>query len=309
MNDGRTTAVAVFTALLLGAGAAPIVAQTCVDLPGGSAQRPCMVVQQGESRATGELLALSVNAAIGGLTAGVRQWQADRSFLDGFWRGALGGVGTYAGKRIVVSDFDGAGLLGRTVAAAGASVTRNASDGRPMFDRLTLPVGFIRFDWRPARGDLHTSFDIPVMAAVAGIYMSDLGASLDIGRTLGTGAPVFMARNWTRERGWSARQIFGSVLLRGDAAVDQDHDRLLEHALYHERIHVLQYDQSSILWNEPFETALLTSLGSPGWLISRFDFSLVAVGVSAGKFLIPSDFHVWEDEAHFMGRTRGGIGH
>lgn len=306
MNDGRTAAVAALAALFLGASAAPISGQNCGEPTGGP--RPCLP-EGGESRASGELLALSVNAAIGGLTAGVRQWQADRSFLEGFWRGALGGVGTYAGKRIVVSDFDGSGLLGRMVAAAGASVTRNASDGKPMFDRLTLPVAFFRFDWRPAYGEMHASLDIPVMTAIAGIYMSDLGASLDMSRTLSSGAPVFMARNWTVDRGWSGRQIFGTVLLRGDVPVEPDHDRLLEHALNHERIHVLQYDQSSILWNEPFETALLTRLGSPRWLISRFDFSMVAVSVSASKFLIPPELHVWEDEAHFMGRTGGDAGH
>lgn len=307
MNYRRTSAVALLLALLIGASAEPASAQNCFRLQNGG-QWTCGPEAEA-SRFSGEILTLGVNAAIGGVTAGVRQWRADRSFLEGFWRGAIGGVGTYAGKRIVVSDFDGAGLLGRTVAAAGASVTRNASDGKPMLDRLTIPVAFVRFEWSPARGELHTSLDVAGMGAIAGIYMSGLGPSLDIGRTLDTGAPVFMARDWERWRGWAGRQIFGAVLLRGDEAVEPDHDVLLENALHHERIHVLQYDQSSILWNEPFETAVLKSFNSPDWVISRLDFSMVAVGLSATKFLLPRDVHVWEDEAHFLGRTGGDPAH
>ncbi|HEX2168151.1 MAG TPA: hypothetical protein VHG09_13035 [Longimicrobiales bacterium] len=298
---GRITSAAAILMLLSGACASPLQAQDCND--GGLTRISCLPEA---SRTSGELLTLGANVAIGGLTAGVRQWRADGSFLDGFWRGAVGGVGTYAGKRIVGADFDGAGILGRSVAAAGASVTRNAADGKPMFDRLTIPIGFVRLDWRPHNGDVHAAFDVAALTTIAGIYMSGLGASLDLRRTLDTGAPVFMARDWEPGLGWAGRQIFGAVLLRGDPPVDPDHAMLLRQALHHERVHVLQYDQSFILWNEPFETRLLRRLGSPDWLASRFDLSLVAVGISGMKFMLPPSLHVWEDEAHFIGRTEDG---
>lgn len=299
--NGRVTA-AVIAALVVSVLTTPLAAQTCDGSAG--VVRPAGCPSLDESfRTSGELVTLGANALIGGLTAGVRQWRADASFLDAFWRGAIGGAGTYAGKRIVASDFTASGVLGRGVAAAGASVARNASEGRPMFDRLTIPVSFVRLHWRPATGNMQASLDLPGIAAIAGIYMSDLGASLDIARSLDTGAPVFLARDWTPERGWAGRQVLGAVLLRGDRPRNADHDRILRHALHHERVHVLQYDQIFILWNEPLETRVLQKLDAPDWLISRFDLSLIAFGLSGAKFALPGALHVWEDEAHFVART------
>jgi hypothetical protein len=259
-----------------------------------------------ESRTAGDLLTLGANMAIGGLTAGIRQWHSDDgSFWDGLWRGALGGAGTYAGKRIVTSDMPGAGLFGRGVAAAGASVTRNASEGNPLFDTLVLPVGFVRLHWRPAHGTVQSSFDIPGIAAIAGVYASGLGASLDVARSLDTGAPVFMARDWERDDGWHGRHAFGAVLLRGDPADRVDHGALVTLALHHERIHVLQYDQTFILWNEPVEKALLTSLGSPSWVVRSVDLSLYAAALAGVKRFLPRNYQVWEIEADFLARTSG----
>jgi hypothetical protein len=254
-----------------------------------------------------ELLALGVNVALGGFTAGVRQWRGDGSFLDGLWRGAIGGAGTYAGKRIVTSDFTGSGIVGRGVAAVGASMTRNASEAKPLFDRLILPVGFVRLHWRPVNGDFHASIDVAAVGAIAGIYMSDLGASLDVARTLESGAPVFMARDWQRDSGWSGRHIFGAVLLRGDEVLSYEHEQRLERALHHERVHVLQYDQAFILWNDQIEHALLGALGSPDWVMRRFDLSLTPVAVSGLKVVLPHGLQVWEDEAHMLAGTRGDL--
>jgi hypothetical protein len=291
------------TALLLLLSTTALEAQTCDKQQWGHTQ-PC--VQPSESRTAGELLTLGANMAIGGLTAGIRQWRSDDgSFWNGLWRGALGGAGTYAGKRIVTSDMPGAGLLGRGVAATGASVTRNASEGDPLFDTLVLPVGFVRLHWRPAHGTVQSSFDIPGIAAIAGVYASGLGASLDVARSLDTGAPVFMARDWEHDDGWHGRHIFGAVLLRGDPGDRAGHDALLTRALHHERIHVLQYDQTFILWNEPVEKALLTSLGSPSWVVRSVDLSLYAAALAGVKRFLPRNYQVWEIEADFLARTAG----
>lgn len=252
-------------------------------------------------------MALGANMALGGLTAGIRQWRSDHgSFWDGLWRGAVGGVGMYAGKRLATSETFGAGLLGRGVAAAGASMTRNASEGKPLFDTLILPVGFVRLHWRPAQHDLDTSIDVPNVASIAGIYMSGLGPSLDLLRTLDTGAPVFMARDWDRSVGWHGRHAFGAVLLRGDSPLARtaEHEALVARSLRHERMHVLQYDQAFILWNEPIEQVVHDRLGSPSWLRSM-DLSLYAVGLAGMKAFLPETWQVWELEADFLGRTAG----
>ena len=75
----------------------------------------------------GDVTFLGLNALTSGLSAGLLQVVRGESFTDGFARGALGGSVHYAGMRISAQRFDGAGLLGRQVSAAGISMVRNAS--------------------------------------------------------------------------------------------------------------------------------------------------------------------------------------
>ncbi len=54
-----------------------------------------------------------VNALLGGLSAGVLQAANGGSFLDGRWRGTLGGGLVNGGKRLAAHRVSGAGRLGR----------------------------------------------------------------------------------------------------------------------------------------------------------------------------------------------------
>lgn len=247
--------------------------------------------------------ALGVNVAIGGLTAGIRQWRKDGSFLDGLWRGGLGGVGSYAGKLLAGSDIPGGGLAGRGIAGAGASVSRNAADGRPLFDRLVLPVGPLRLHWQPSAGTVHASFDAAGFAAITGSYISSIGASLDLKRSLSSGAPVFMAREWESDWGWQARHVAGTILLRGDESHNPEHDRFLTFALAHERVHMLQYDQAYILWSEPVERSALRALGAPPFVVRSLDLSLQSIAVLSLNAVIPYDARPWEKEADLLSGT------
>jgi hypothetical protein len=246
---------------------------------------------------------LGANVAIGGLTAGIRQWRSDGSFLDGFWRGGLGGVGTFSGKMMAASDFPAAGLAGRAVAGVGASVSRNAADGVPAFHRLVLPVGPVRLHWQPSAGALHASLDGGGFAALAGSYVSGLGASLDLERSLSSGAPVLLARNWEHGWGWQARQVAGTILLRGDSYFGVEHDRFMALALAHERVHVLQYDQVYILWSEPLERRALRALGAPPFLVRSLDLSLHSVVVLGLNAVISYHARPWEFEADVLSGT------
>src|SRR5688500_10942351 len=96
----------------------------------------------------GQFTVAGANALLSGVTAGVIQELRGGSFSDGFARGALGGVVIYAGKRVAMDRFAGAGLLGREVAAVGTSMVRNAADGVGLLDRVVLPVGPVRVYWQ-----------------------------------------------------------------------------------------------------------------------------------------------------------------
>jgi hypothetical protein len=213
----------------------------------------------------GQLAALGANVLAGGLTAGIRRWRSDGSFRDGFWRGAVGGAGTYLGKRIVTEATPGAGILGRGVAAVGSSVSRNAAHGAPSFQDLILPIGPVRLHWSPGVGELGTSVDLFAVGSLIWVYSADLGASLDLRRTLESGALVWTASDWERSWGWHARQVGGGIVVRGDEPGTREHGRFVARALSHERIHVIQYDQAYILWSEPVERRILEGVGlSPG---------------------------------------------
>lgn len=272
------------------------------------ASRSCPPARSGpglSDETRGRLLSLGVNVALGGLTAAIRQWRNDGSFLDGLWRGAAGGAGTYAGKVVVTRTFPGAGVLGRSVAAVGASVTRNASEGNPSFDRLVLPLGPVRFHWYPAAGDLHASIDVLGAASILGTYIVRIGAALDVTRTLHSGTPVFLAQDWERDWGWRARHVGGTIILRGDASDDADHDALMARALGHERVHLLQYDQAYILWSEPLERRLLAGLGASPRATRTLDLSLHALVLVGLNALIPYEDQPWEREANILADTFG----
>jgi hypothetical protein len=246
---------------------------------------------------------IAVNMLLGGVTAGLRQWQADGSFLDGFWRGAAGGLGTYAGKVIVTQDFPGAGFAGRSVAAVGASITRNASEGQPTFHRLIIPVGPVRLHWQPGAGTIHPSLDVIGVATLVTNAMNSRDAVLDIDGSLSSGAPVLRARNWTPDWGWHARHEAGAILMGGANADYDGYDTFMRRVLHHERIHVLQYDQAYILWGDPAERAVLEALGAPGLLVRHLDFSMHVPLFLGLKQVLRYDDRPWEREAEHLSGT------
>jgi hypothetical protein len=292
----RARAVALVTVLAAAAPAA-VPAHVAAQMP---APPP---LHEPQAIVSDHAAVLAVNVALAGLTAGVRQWRSGGSFVDGLWRGSLGGAGTYAGKLIVSVDAPGSGLAGRAVAAAGASVSRNAADGVPMFHRLVIPVGFVRMHWEPAARSLRTSIDVTGAGAVVGSYLAGVGASLDMRRTLSSGAPVFMAREWESDWGWHARHVAGTIVLRGDSPDDLRHDRFIARALAHEQVHVIQYDQAWILWSEPVERRVLEALGASPLLARSMDLSLHAGVILGLNALIPYDARPWEREADIISGT------
>ena len=107
---------------------------------------------------------MGANTFIGALTGGLVQALGGGSFSDGFTRGALGGAIVYAGKRLSVGRFAGAGWIGREVAAVGTSIVRNASDGLPTVHRLVLPLGPLRVHFRP-NGDQVVNVKLDLLEA------------------------------------------------------------------------------------------------------------------------------------------------
>src|SRR5690606_16767082 len=215
----------------------------------------------------------------------------------------IGGAGVYAGKRIAVERFDGAGLLGREVAAVGSSIVRNASDGVPVLDRLILPVGPVRLYIGPAAGPRRIRIDALSLGwTVYGIL--ERKVSLDWSESLSAGAPVFVTRG-TVIRHLGDRQTTGVaesgiIIVAGVPAFGAAHRR---RTLAHERVHVIQGDHIFTTWTDPLEELLLPLLPG-GRAFGRF--ADIGLSTSVLSLLVPifpeHDDRPWELESTFLAR-------
>jgi hypothetical protein len=216
----------------------------------------------------GDLAAFGGNALVGGLTAGVAQKLRGGSFQDGFARGVLGGGIIYAGKRVAVQRFGGAGLVVRQVAALGTSVVRNAADGRPALQRVMLPLGPLRLYVEP-RGAAPVRARLDLMTIAWTVYAAVTPElEWDAGATLSAGAPVFRARDRlivsdgdsTEAAG---KALSGVILLSDIRGID------VVSNFAHERVHVLQQDQIFFTWSDPLEEWVVRRLPG-GAVVNRY---------------------------------------
>jgi hypothetical protein len=253
-------------------------------------------------RWAGEFAALSANGLLGGLTAGVTQRMRGGSFQDGFMRGLLGGAVSWAGKRVAAARFDGAGLIGREVSAAGASLVRNAGDARPFLDRLYLPVGPV---WLEVGSGRSVRARLDVAAAAWTLYaVAEPELELDADASWSSGAFVFRTHGkLLRLQGDddAAGTANAGVIFLAD--VPAYGSAFAERAMAHERIHVLQEDQLAIQWTDP---ALRWTADRVGLPAASNRFLLYNVSAELLRLLggiIPSyRDRPWELEAAFFAR-------
>jgi len=256
----------------------------------------------GVVRWSSELQVVGVNAALGGLTAGVVSKARGGSFFGAFGRGVLGGAGVYAGKRVAAARFAGAGLLGRQMAAVGGSVVRNAADGRAPFARLVLPAGLGRVyvDRTTSATKLRLSADLSTVVTTA-YALSRSELRFDLAGSLSAGLPVFGARDGFQGTGWDGRHVAGVIWVR-DAVADRQGGIVRSQVLAHEVVHAAQNDFAFTVWSLPAEARLARRLLGPA---SRYvDLGLQVPALGAATLL--ADYHQrpWEREAHYLSGER-----
>ena len=250
-----------------------------------------------------EFSTASANVLISGVTAGVTQKLRRGSFKDGFTRGAFGGAVIFAGKRVAVEDFYGAGLIGRQVTNVGASMVWNAGAGLKEFDRLAFPLWFGRLYWHRT-GNAGVQFKVDAMALAYTIYgIAEPALHFDASKTLSFGAPVFRTENQLIDLG--TREVGGvvsnSVVFLSD--VPQWGQEVLSRTNAHERVHVLQMDQLFLTLNADYDDRLLRRLPA-GRTVARW----VDVNVSSTMLSLIAraiDEHgsrPWELEAIHLAR-------
>lgn len=177
------------------------------------------------------------NIVAGALTAAVTAVIRGEDVSEAFLKGAVGGAVVFAGKRVTVERFDGAGLLGRQIASVGTGMVVDGGRGRAWLSEVWVPIGPAsvqvgsqeRWRWRVNLQDV----GILVWAATR----SEL--HFDFGRSVSNGAPVFVARNHRlkRDSDLKAGTAPGGVILLG---VTSGADP--EATQRHENVHIIQND-------------------------------------------------------------------
>ena len=251
-----------------------------------------------------QALILAANALMGGASAGVTSAIRGEPFWPAFRGGVMGGVVTFAGKRLAVEQFDGAGFLGRQVAAVGSSMSYNAATGSGLLSEVMVPFG-------PARLYLRTGHDPSVRARVD-LYSSlvlmhtllDSDLELDVRQTLSSGAFVFRDTGDDLGTHWLAKERAGLVRINQGAWARHAARHPEIHA--HERVHVLQYDQAHMLIGAPLQRLVEDLVPAAGRVTRWIDLGLDAGFWAAANGLVPYDHRPWEREASILSGAHGG---
>jgi hypothetical protein len=278
----RRFAPALLAALAAFAQPAETMAQLSCD-----SMETC-AAQRMDPGARHELTLAGLNALLGGVTAAAGRGVRGEPIMQGFWTGFVGGGVIYAGKRIAVEDFGGAGLIGREVASVGGSMIRNSSKGLAPFEEVVLPLGPVRF--YISRDRVVPRLDVASMVA-ASAFVLYYDARLDTRATLSSGALIFRGNG--PMPGLSSA---GTVMVWHDMP-DHEEPRLMAH----ERVHILQYDQAFLSWGERPERRLAGHVPGPTGFLDYLDGGALVLGARTGlAALIPYAARPWEREAYLL---------
>ncbi len=163
------------------------------------------------------------------------------TFLDGFYKGAIGGAVSHVGLSMThqISKRQSIALAWpvRMVNALGSSIVQNAAEDRGMLDRLYFNLYFTRLEYhlpeKKFKARLFTS-------SLYGFLNVGRGARLDLGKSLQTGIFYFESDNDFSIPGRTGRAT-GQVSAIG-MGTSLSGDEF--YAIYAEEVaHILQYDR------------------------------------------------------------------
>jgi hypothetical protein len=218
---------------------------------------------------------LALNVAIGATASIARAVVSGAPIRSAVAKGMLGGSMMSAGMQLIGTESPAARFAGLQLTAVGASVTRNADNGTPVFSDVTLPLYpfYVRVQPggpRPVTARLSTLSTIRLVSVLAGSNRP----SIDWSSTLTTGAVVLRSPRWRLPsasctavcEGSFAQHNAGVIVYSASAGTDYD----LRRTLAHESVHLAQQTRDAVLHAVPASDAALSRLGSPGRAIARF---------------------------------------
>jgi hypothetical protein len=239
---------------------------------------------------------ISINAAIGLVTATAWSLVRGHGFSDGAVRGLVGGAATGVGRQVAASPFNGSGFAGREISALGISLITSTGDGHLT---LSFPVGPVqlqlvdgnRFDWRVNAADA-------IAVAVNSVHA---GTRLDARLSLSSGTFVFRdpRDSFRTSSGEAAAFEFSQSIMLGRSAFQESSH--VPRVLYHENVHVLQDDYLADAVTNPIERAWLSRTRIGKLFTRHFDLGLLSLPINgAANSVIPYAARPWEREAYAL---------
>lgn len=244
---------------------------------------------------------LAVNGALGGFSAAMFALARVQNPWRAAFMGFGGGVAMGAGKQVAGRRFDGAGLVGRQLAALGTSFVRAASEDTMV---VLVPIGPMTLEVRPRAVDRLRPRVNLVGAATVLYYVIRADTRVDLGATLSAGAPVFRFPTETvstRDGIIFGRMDFGTIVL-GTAPSALEEQRM---TMPHESIHIVQYDFLEQALTLPPERSILRKLGVGERFLRHVDIGAISM-TFAGVLQMHMDYddRPWEREAVILTEGR-----
>lgn len=229
----------------------------------------------------GDLTFASLNSISGGLSAGLFSKLRGGSFREAFAAGMAGGAVHYAGMRLAAERFSGAGMLGRQLSATGASMSRNAAEGRGPLERLWFAAGPLNLYVAMDEG-VSISPKVNLPAIVSLVYLGALPETeFDLGATFSAGVPVLRSPGKRLRKGDTnpnGLYAYGTILL-GDVTSERRAS-----VFAHERVHALQADWDLQVWSHPMEDAILRRIPGTRLLNRYVDLNLLAPSLKLSAY-------------------------
>jgi len=187
------------------------------------------------------------NSVVGGVGSMIHKKNNEtigHAFINGIWKGSIGGAFTYAGKEItgLVGSKENYwyGLEGKIVHSIGTSITYNASMNYGIFDNYQLNFGPI---------NLHTNFKNlqirlnPISSVIFVYYLTQNDYKFNLEKTIKTGNPYFEfnAHQFLIENKDFLGKTLNNVILIQDKTITYRHNKF--NTISHELIHTLQFEE------------------------------------------------------------------
>lgn len=217
------------------------------------------------------------NMIVGGLTASTRALFSRKDPVRAFAVGAFGGAVHFAGKYLALEHGSAYGPLGLVVAGTGTSIVGNAGRGVGPLEEISIPFASARLRLSPgAPRKVRASIDLAQTAVVVSAFTTR-EMRVDWGRTLSSGAPVFMLRRGSLRMDDS---FIGGVAVGPVALVDANVFNVPA-IVRHELVHVHQHWFIAEAWGRPLETFVRARVPVlrriPGWI----ELGVTQFGVNA----------------------------